>query len=141
MELKTNELDSIQIELISSIESKIKESENVESQKIEAQKIGTEKANSIKKSADLREKVRRYREEYPGGEDPNFTWDDAVKIIEKIKGKEDETFFYNGKRDVSMDDKGRRNYPVWTQNPNASSNAEGTMEYFTVYEDGTIEGY
>ena len=42
---------------------------------------------------------------------------------------------------VYMDDDGRRYYNVWTEDPNAASTADGTINYYEVYEDGSVEPY
>jgi tetratricopeptide (TPR) repeat protein len=86
-------------------------------------------------------KVEKYRKQvwYGMDEDPSFTWDDAYNIIVKVLGKEDDTFFYNGRREVFMDDNGRRYYYIWTEDPNASNTAEGTINTFLVYDDGSVE--
>ena len=86
-------------------------------------------------------KVETYRKQawYGMDEDPSFTWDDAYNTIVKVLGKEDDTFFYNGRREVFMDNDGRRYYSIWTEDPNAANTAEGTIEAYLVYDDGSVE--
>lgn len=122
------------------IEDKIAATEaaNVKAE-AEAQAKATAEANARNESVNLQAKVEAYRAEYPGGEDPSFTWDDAQYMISQVEGAEDGTFIYNGRRDVQMDDSGRRYYELSKQDPNAESNAEATFAYYFVYDDGTVE--
>lgn len=85
-----------------------------------------------------KDKVAKYRKEHTGGEDPDFMWKDAEAIITKIIGPPDETVIYNGRMNVHMDDNGRKFYTIWTEDPNASCTAEGTIAMYDVFEDGTV---
>ena len=97
--------------------------------------------DELAKSENIKAKLAKYRQKYPGGEDPNYTWSEAIRIITKVKGAEDGTFIYNGRTDVKMDDKGRRFYTIWKEDPNAESTADGTISTYNVFDDGTVNSY
>ena len=122
----------------------IKKAEIAQAEKEAQAKAAADKAEAkAKAKTEIANKVEKYRQQewYGRDEDPNFTWDDAYNIIVKVLGKEDDTFFYNGRRMVYMDDSGRRYYNIWTEDPNAASTADGTINPYEVYEDGSVEPY
>ena len=122
----------------------IKQAEIAQAEKEAQAKAAADKAEAkAKAQVDIANKVEKYRQQewYGGDEDPHFTWDDAYNIIVNVLGKEDDTFFYNGRLMVYMDDDGRRYYNIWTEDPNAASTADGTINSYLVYDDGSVEPY
>lgn len=87
--------------------------------------------------------VEAYRNQpwYAKGEDPDYTYDNALEIIRSVIGPEDQLFFYNGRMSVSMDDLGRRFYIIWQEDKGGENIAEATIASYYVFEDGTIEEY
>ena len=122
----------------------VRQAEIAQAEKEAQAKAAADKAEAkAKAQVDIANKVEKYRQQewYGRDEDPHFTWDDAYNIIVKVLGKEDDTFFYNGRLMVYMDDDGRRYYNIWTEDPNAASTADGTINSYLVYEDGSVEPY
>ncbi|EGP5301835.1 hypothetical protein EAC14_11890 [Enterococcus faecium] len=140
-------LNSIELkELIETKQQEIADAESqeqLEKEKNIAEMNDSEEVDNSNEDLSLEEYVEEYRaqEWYGYGEDPEFTFDQALSTITNVLGPEDDTFFYNGRMEVSIDDQGRRYYGIWKEDSNASNSAEGTIAYYYVFDDGTVEQY
>ncbi|WP_423188992.1 hypothetical protein ACO1PF_10420 [Alkalibacterium sp. f15] len=140
-DLKAEE-ERIQLETEEQVIKEAKAAEQKKNDEAKAKAEAEEEASQTSDSGSLSMSVEEYRNQvwYGYDEDPNFTYNDALAIIKNVVGPEpeDESFYYNGRLRVSINDSGIRSYTLWKEANTGEGTADATFAVYDVYEDNTV---